>query len=91
MGRSIVCGVDGSGDLASTGTEGAIADEAIMRWENEGGASLSKGSPALERRRSVRAHTTRDALEPRRSEGPRPEVVSDLGREARGPRSAPAA
>jgi hypothetical protein len=37
--------------------EGAIAYDAIMRWESEGGALIPAGSPGLERRHRVAAHT----------------------------------
>jgi hypothetical protein len=68
-----------------------MADDAIMRWENEGGALPSAGSPALQRQRPVAAHTKTDALEPHRSDSFRAEAVSGQERDVRGPPSAPAA
>ena len=53
--------------LAPAGTESAMARDAIMRWENEGGALLQTGSPALERRHAMAPHAKTEALEPLRS------------------------
>lgn len=63
-----------------------LAQEAIMRWENEGGALLSAGSPARE---SLPAHTKMGAVEPR-SSGSRAEAVSATKRSVRRPPGAPA-
>lgn len=82
----------GSCALASapTGTDSAMAYDAIMRWENEGGALLPAGSPALARRRPAAARAKKEAAEPLGSRF-RVGAVSGLKRELRRPPGAPAA
>jgi hypothetical protein len=71
-----------------TGTESAMAYDPIMRWENEGGALLPAGSPALEHRHPVAAR--RKPVEPARS-GFRGVAVGRPKRDVRRPPDSPAA
>jgi hypothetical protein len=59
--------------------------DAIMRWENEGGALLSEGSPALERPHPDASHPETDAAERRRADGSRAEPAHALERDVRPP------
>lgn len=71
--------------LVLEGTGDAMTDDAIMRWENEGGALLSGGSPALERPHPDASHPETDAAERRRADSSRAEPADALERDVRPP------
>lgn len=67
-----------------------MAYDAIMRWENEGGALLPARPPAGEHGRPIAVHAKAEGAKPRGS-GFRAEEVSELKRDVRTPPGAPAA